>query len=65
MVRLFIGGVQVDDSLTLTAALGVESPDVVIYDSGRFLIDVFVEDLTAEEWYVVLSIHGPIEGDSV
>jgi hypothetical protein len=45
----------------LTATLSVEGPDVVINDTRWLLIDMFVEDLTAEEWYVVLSVHGPVE----
>jgi hypothetical protein len=49
---------------TLTATLCVEGPDVVINNTRRLLIYVFVEHLTAEERYIILCIHGPVERDS-
>lgn len=52
---------EIEESRTLTATLCVEGPDVVVNDTRWLLIDVFVEDLPAEEGYVILSIHGPVE----
>lgn len=49
---------------TLTAALSVEGPDVIIDDSWWLLVDMFVEDLPSEERYVILSVQRPIERDS-
>lgn len=50
---------------TLATTLGVESPDIVVNDARRLLIDMFVENLTTEEWNVVLSIQRPIQRDSI
>jgi hypothetical protein len=52
---------EIEGSRTLTATLCVEGPDVVVDDTRWLLIDVFVEDLPAEERYIILSIHGPVE----
>ena len=49
---------------TLTAALSVEGPDVIVDDSWWLLIDMFVEDLPSEERHVVLSVQRPVQRDS-
>lgn len=46
---------------TLTTALCVERPYIVVYCSGFLLVHVLVEDLAAEEWDVPLSIEWPVQ----
>lgn len=56
---------KVSQPVPLAAALGVEGPDVVIDDPRRFLIDVLVELLPAEDGQVALGVEGPVDVDSM
>lgn len=47
---------EVPKAVPLAAGLRVELPDVVVDYAGWFLVDVFVEDLTAEEDEVFLGV---------
>jgi hypothetical protein len=55
---------EVAESIPLGAALRVEGPYIVVDTSRRLRVHVLVEDLTAEEGNVFLSIERPVEGDS-
>lgn len=44
--------------------MGVEGPDIVIYDSRGFVDDVFVEFLSAEEGEIALCVKGPVKADA-
>jgi hypothetical protein len=47
---------EMSKAIPLAAGLRVELPDVVVDYTGWFLVDVFVEDLTAEENEVFLGV---------
>ena len=55
---------EVAKAVPLTGRLGVEGPDVVVDDAGRFLVDFFVELLAAEEGEVGLGVEWPVEVDA-
>lgn len=53
------------EPVPLTAALRVEVHDVVVDDSGGFLVDFGVEGLAAEEREVGLGVERPVNVYSV
>lgn len=55
---------KVPQTVPLRAGLGVEGPDVVVDDSGWFLVDILLEGLAPEEREVGLGVQGPVEVDS-
>jgi hypothetical protein len=48
-------------SVPLATALGIKAPCIVIYNTRRLLVDIFVKDLTTEKGYVVLGVERPIK----
>ena len=51
-------------AVPLRRRLGVESPDIIVYYAGRFLVQFLVEGLTAEERLGALSVERPVEADA-
>lgn len=52
---------EVSEAVPLGGGLGVEGPDVVVYDSRWLLVDVLFEGLAAEEGDVGLGVERPVE----
>ena len=55
---------EVAQAVPLRGRLGVEGPDVVVDDSGGFLVELLVEGLAAEEGQGTLGVEGPVEADA-
>ena len=55
---------EMPEAVPLGGGLGVEGPDVVIYNARGFLVDFFVELLAAEEGEVGLGVEGPVDVDA-
>lgn len=51
-------------SIPLTGRLSIECPNIVVDDTRWFLIHILMKELAAEKRYL-LSVQGPIEGDSL
>lgn len=55
---------KVAQAVPLGRRLRVESPDVVVDDARRFLVQFLVESLAAEEGQRALGIQRPVEADA-
>lgn len=55
---------KVAQTVPLRGGLGIEGPDVVVDDTGRFVDYLFVEFVAVEEGEVALGIEGPVEADA-
>lgn len=55
---------EVPQAVPLGGGLRVEGPDVVVDDAWRFLVELLVEGLAAEEGQRALGVEGPIEADA-
>jgi hypothetical protein len=50
---------------TLTTALRVEGPDIIVHSPRGFVDELLLEDLSAEEGHFGLGVQRPVHGYSV